>query len=246
MPLKVNVTALLPLCRCAETVPADHALQMALRLTTQEAVMGQVIPRQHPAVVLRSQYKAVLAMLCVALVAIVALAATLVIVANDDGPRSPLSRTPSQQQILPPGTRFDGGRTRARAASRLPRPPSSPRAPASTAVRTRARAARSPTGSRPTRARATSPPDEGFKARAGGPRCCRPLDRAAVGDPQHPGARPSTRRSPSGDNGLSFGGPVSRGQPRPSRTRSPAPARPRARGARGRTKSIAFVLARFR
>ena len=69
VPLKVNVTALLPLCRCAETVPADHALQMALRLTTQEAVMGQVIPRQHPAVVLRSQYKAVLAMLCVALVA---------------------------------------------------------------------------------------------------------------------------------------------------------------------------------
>ena len=76
VPLKVNVTALLPLCRCPETVPADHALQMALRLTTQEAVMGQVIPRQHPAVVLRSQYKAVLAMLCVALVAINALAAT--------------------------------------------------------------------------------------------------------------------------------------------------------------------------
>jgi hypothetical protein len=72
--------------------------------------MGQVIPRQHPAVVLRSQYKAVLAMLCVALVAIAALAATLVIVANDDN-ETTISAQPNahQQQVLPPGTRFDGG-----------------------------------------------------------------------------------------------------------------------------------------
>ena len=72
--------------------------------------MGQVIPRQHPAVVLRSQYKAVLALLCVALMAIAALAATLVIVANDDN-ETTISAQPNaqQQQVLPPGTRFDGG-----------------------------------------------------------------------------------------------------------------------------------------
>ena len=46
--------------------------------------MGQAIPRQHPAVVLKSHYKAVRALLAVALVAIVALAATVVILANDD------------------------------------------------------------------------------------------------------------------------------------------------------------------
>jgi hypothetical protein len=71
--------------------------------------MGQVIPRQHPAVVLRSHYKAVLAMLCVALVAVVSLAATVVIVANDDDTTISAQPNARQQQILPPGTRFDGG-----------------------------------------------------------------------------------------------------------------------------------------
>jgi rubredoxin len=72
--------------------------------------MGQVIPRQHPAVVLRSHYKAVLGLLSVALVAIVALAATLVIVANNNDDAT-ISAQPNatQQQALPPGTRFDGG-----------------------------------------------------------------------------------------------------------------------------------------
>ncbi len=46
--------------------------------------MGQVIQRQHPAVVLKSHYKAVRALLAAALIAIVALAATVVILANDD------------------------------------------------------------------------------------------------------------------------------------------------------------------
>ena len=91
--------------------------------------MGQVIPRQHPEVVLRSHFKIVRALLCVALVAICALAATLVIVANDDdqlgggtssakpvgsinyGGFNPTTGRPDavQQQALPSGTRFDGG-----------------------------------------------------------------------------------------------------------------------------------------
>jgi rubredoxin len=91
--------------------------------------MGHPIPKQHPAVVLRAHYKAVRALLAVALLAVVALSATVVIVANDDetaniAPRSaqlqpqelnyggfnPATGRPSvQQETLPPGTRFDGG-----------------------------------------------------------------------------------------------------------------------------------------
>ena len=89
--------------------------------------MGQVIPRQHPAVVLKSHYKTVRSLLAVALVAIVALAATVVILANDDdqvsgntssaqpvesinyGGFNPATGKPVQQETLPPGTRFDGG-----------------------------------------------------------------------------------------------------------------------------------------
>jgi hypothetical protein len=81
---------------------------MSPTTTTQEAVMGQVIPRQHPAVVLKSHYKAIRALLAVALVAIAALAATVVIVANDDDAK--VAATPkASEQALPAGTRFDGG-----------------------------------------------------------------------------------------------------------------------------------------
>jgi hypothetical protein len=82
---------------------------MSSKLTTQEAVMGQVIPKQHPAVVLRSHFKAIRALLAVALVAICALAATLVIVANDDNDTAVTAESSAQPQALPDGTRFDGG-----------------------------------------------------------------------------------------------------------------------------------------
>ena len=90
--------------------------------------MGQVIPKQHPAVVLRSHYKLVKALLAVALAAVVALSAAVVILANDDdqvsgsstsaptaesinyGGFNPATGKPDTvQQNLPPGTRFDGG-----------------------------------------------------------------------------------------------------------------------------------------
>jgi len=90
--------------------------------------MGQPIPAQHPAVVLRSHFKRVKALLAVALAAVVALSAAVVIVANDDdqlsgntssaapigainyGGFNPATGRPdSVQQSLPPGTRFDGG-----------------------------------------------------------------------------------------------------------------------------------------
>jgi hypothetical protein len=70
--------------------------------------MGQVIPKQHPAVVLRRHFDAVRALLVAALVAVVALAATVVILANDDVDTK-VSVAPKSAQVLQPGTRFDGG-----------------------------------------------------------------------------------------------------------------------------------------
>ena len=91
--------------------------------------MGHPIPKQHPAVVLRAHYNAVRGLLAVALVAMIALAATVAIIATDDktanlAPRSaqlqpealnyggfnPATGKPATiEQTLPPGTRFDGG-----------------------------------------------------------------------------------------------------------------------------------------
>src|ERR671910_83744 len=50
----------------------------------QEAVMGQAIPRQHPAVVLRSHFNQLRALLAIALVAVVGLTVAVVILANDN------------------------------------------------------------------------------------------------------------------------------------------------------------------
>jgi hypothetical protein len=49
----------------------------------QEAVMGQAIPRQHPGVVLRSQFNQLRALLAVAMVAVVGLTVAVVILATD-------------------------------------------------------------------------------------------------------------------------------------------------------------------
>ena len=46
--------------------------------------MGQAIPRQHPAVVLRSHYRQLRALLALALVLVAGLSTALVIVASDD------------------------------------------------------------------------------------------------------------------------------------------------------------------
>ena len=46
--------------------------------------MGQAIPRQHPAVVLRSNYRKLRTLLALTLVVLVGLSVALVLVANDD------------------------------------------------------------------------------------------------------------------------------------------------------------------
>ena len=71
--------------------------------------MGQPIPSQHPSVVLRSHYKAVRALLAVAMAALIALAAAVVILADDEDRAISTAQPAVQQQTLPSGTRFDGG-----------------------------------------------------------------------------------------------------------------------------------------
>src|SRR3954454_19547022 len=98
------VTALSPRCNR----PTGPCPPMSTTATTEETVMGQVIPRQHPAVVLKSHYKAVRALLAAALIAIVALAAAVVILADDADQKASSAPISHQAQTLP-GTRFDGG-----------------------------------------------------------------------------------------------------------------------------------------
>jgi hypothetical protein len=90
--------------------------------------MGHAIPKQHPAVVLRSHYNLVRALLGVAMVALVGVVIALVIVANDDEPAStgavqavpaapPLDRalpaypTPAPEAVSPGSDRSYSGPT---------------------------------------------------------------------------------------------------------------------------------------
>jgi hypothetical protein len=84
---------------------------MPLPTTTQEAVMGKAVPAQHPAVVLRSHYKLVRALLAVAMIAVVGLTGAVVIVAGDSHEvAGKSSARPHQGRVAqPPGTRYDGG-----------------------------------------------------------------------------------------------------------------------------------------
>jgi hypothetical protein len=135
--------------------------------TNQEAVMGQVIPSQHPAVVLRSHYKAIRALLAVALVAIVALAAAVVIVSNDDNNATVSAKSQAQDQALPQGTRFDGGPDEGTRGIQAEAPAPGTRFDGGPDEGTRGiqsywQQSEPRTSYEPT-------PNEGFKARAGGP-----------------------------------------------------------------------------
>ena len=74
--------------------------------------MGQPIPAQHPSVVLRSHFKLVKGLLAIAMVAVLALTAAVVILANDEDKVDTASKaTPAvlPQPQTPAGTRYDGG-----------------------------------------------------------------------------------------------------------------------------------------
>jgi hypothetical protein len=72
--------------------------------------MGKAIPAQHPAVVLRSHYRLVRAMLAVAMIAVVGLAAAVVILASDDYSNIGADPATRVSAAGPTGsTRYDGG-----------------------------------------------------------------------------------------------------------------------------------------
>jgi hypothetical protein len=56
--------------------------------------MGQAVPSQNPAVVLRSHFNQLRALLAVALIAVIGLTVAVVIVANDENQRSTASTAP--------------------------------------------------------------------------------------------------------------------------------------------------------
>jgi hypothetical protein len=67
--------------------------------------MGHAIPKQHPAVVLRSHYNFVRALLGIAMVAMVGLVIALVVVADDNdkgASRSAVEVTPVMPRLAPP------------------------------------------------------------------------------------------------------------------------------------------------
>jgi hypothetical protein len=140
--------------------------------------MGQPIPAQHPSVVLRSHFKLVRSLLILAMAAICALAAVVVILANDDDQVSSVSKPtpavqPQTQAGVQPqtqaGTRFDGGPeegTRGLAAQ--------PQLPAGTRFdggpEEGTRGARSYYDSPNQRSSYQPAPADSFKDRSGGPR----------------------------------------------------------------------------
>jgi hypothetical protein len=132
--------------------------------------MGQPIPAQHPSVVLRSHFKLVRSLLILAMAAVCALAAVVVILANDDDQVSSVSKsTPAVQPQTQAGTRFDGGPeegTRGLAAQR--------QLPAGTRFdggpEEGTRGARSYYDSPTQRSSYQPAPADSFKDRAGGPR----------------------------------------------------------------------------
>jgi hypothetical protein len=74
------------------------------------AVMGKAIPAQHPAVVLRSHYRQLRALLATAMIAVVGLTAAVVILAtNDDRDTSASSATQASAPGPTGSTRYDGG-----------------------------------------------------------------------------------------------------------------------------------------
>ena len=82
--------------------------------------MGKAIPRQHPAVVLRSHYQQLRALLATAMIAVVGLTAAVVILATDDDRGTSTGSATQASAPTPAGsTRYDRG-TRGAVAARQP------------------------------------------------------------------------------------------------------------------------------
>jgi hypothetical protein len=107
------------------TNTTGRAAEAAAR--SQEAVMGKAIPQQHPAVVLRSHYAHLRALLVIAMIAVVGLTVAVVIVANDrDDVSSTSALKPAESVNQPNGpgaARYDGGPEEGTAALNTAQPP---------------------------------------------------------------------------------------------------------------------------
>jgi hypothetical protein len=88
--------------------------------------MGQAIPTQHPAVVLRSHFNWLRALLAVAMIAVVGLTAAVVILATDNSRETSAGSAAQVSSPSPAGTtRYDGGPEEGtRAPLTAPRSPS--------------------------------------------------------------------------------------------------------------------------
>jgi hypothetical protein len=80
--------------------------------------MAQAVPTQHPAVVLRSHYRHLRALLAIAMIAVVGLTVAVVILATDEGATSASSAIPASapakadngpRQLHSPGQGYDRG-----------------------------------------------------------------------------------------------------------------------------------------
>ena len=72
--------------------------------------MGKAIPAQHPAVVLRSHYKQLRALLAVAMIGVVGLTAAVVILASNEDRDTSVSSATQLSTPAPTGSiRYDGG-----------------------------------------------------------------------------------------------------------------------------------------
>ena len=89
--------------------------------------MGKAVPEQHPAVVLRSHYNHLRALLIAALIAVLGLAGAVVIVANDDDTIVSASSVGSQSALEKRWSAYDEA-IRALTPESWP-PPSAPAAP---------------------------------------------------------------------------------------------------------------------
>jgi hypothetical protein len=107
-----TASALLPRCYrlVAAPQPGPRRIVADSFPTTQEVVMAQAIPTQHPAVVLRSRFNLLRALLAITMLAVVGLAAAVVILATEDERDIGAG---SATQVSAPGptgdTRYDGG-----------------------------------------------------------------------------------------------------------------------------------------
>jgi hypothetical protein len=93
----------------------------------KEALMSQAISTHHPAVVLRSRYQQLRALLAVAMIAVVGLTAAVVVLAIDDGgTAAPAQAVRTSAPSSTVASRSDGGPEESAVAASLTRPAATP------------------------------------------------------------------------------------------------------------------------